>query len=564
MVKRRMTTVLVIHPFIVSQGNYKVTEETVYECGEALGLAKSLGWRRLPGPFVNYQLKGEAAELGEAPRAEERDPEEPGDAEGPEPMLPEEDGATSAEPWRSMEENSHIVRIRRAHPSSIFNRETLQNLRAYLRSNRTQLVYVNTFLSASQARSIKRGLNPGEVPAAEGIVVIDRLGMILEIFNRRARSEITKVQVALAYLRYAKAQLVREDSNAFLSVRDIFTFDITKPEEVFADISEGRSRFSGGEGESELDIQRRLAKNLENVIKARLEKSLERQRVMAAEARPETPVVALVGYTNSGKSALMNAFVGKNVVESKDLLFQTLYTVKRKVKLRGRFEVQLVDTVGFISKLPKELEPAFVSTLEVVKNSDFVVHVRDASHPQSEAQKLAVEEVLRGMGIDHASKGRLIEVRNKIDLVVGKERGAEALRGGGVGAAKDPSDGSAERNGGDRYDHLRAEPSDSEGLSISATKGWGVPALRSLLERKVFEFYGCYIKRFRFDWQRGQEAMEWFRESAEIKEVDDVEFLENGDVSFSVVVNDKVMKAFEKRFEPQKFERERKLRKRFK
>lgn len=504
-VRRSFSSVLVIHPFIPSKQTPLINEDVVYEANEALGLAKSLGWEKIPGPFHKYKFCPEpvkATKITITEKTKKEDLTVGGKVSllgydllyaGNDyfEILPSDDEEfvdSGNEHWRTLEGNEHIVKLRRPQPYSLLTRQMLKELGDHMRKSDVQLLYLNTFLTPTQTKNIKRILNGDETDKHKLIIVIDRLGIILEIFNRRARSEITKMQVALVYLKYAKTQLIRDDSSTFISVRDVLNFDITKPEEVSMEIASakqtGRTQSVGGEGESELEIQRRLAKNIESSIKARLEKSKETQRLQIADKPQDTPIVALVGYTNAGKSALMNCFAGKNVVESKNQLFQTLYTIKRKVKLRGKFEIQLIDTIGFINNLPQELIPAFFSTLESVRQADIVLHVRDVSHPQTEKQKQTVLSVLDNLGLSHLHQSdKLIEIRNKTDLLIARDSRLT-------------------------WDSFTNQ---SDLVHISATKNLGITKLREVVETKIFALYGCYLKSFRYDVEKAQRAIDWFR-----------------------------------------------------
>ena len=232
--------------------------------------------------------------------------------------------------------------------------------------------------------------------------VIDRTGIILEIFGARARTREGQLQVELAALTYQRSRLVRSWTHL--------------------ERQRGGFGFMGGPGESQLEIDRRLILDRIVKIKAELE-NVRRTRALHRRARERVPypVIALVGYTNAGKSTLFNRLAGAEVF-AKDLLFATLDPTMRAVVLPSGRKVILSDTVGFISDLPTHLVAAFRATLEEVQAADLIVHVRDVSHVDTEAQKADVEAVLRDLDIDPAEDIRVIEALNKIDLLDGDAR----------------------------------------------------------------------------------------------------------------------------------------------
>jgi len=226
--------------------------------------------------------------------------------------------------------------------------------------------------------------------------VIDRTGLILEIFGARARTKEGQLQVELAALNYQKSRLVKSWTHL--------------------ERQRGGFGFLGGPGESQLEIDRRLITHRITKIKAELAQ-VQRTRGLQREARQkaEHPTVALVGYTNAGKSTLFNHLSGANVL-AKDMLFATLDPSMRGLKLPSGRQVILSDTVGFISDLPTHLVDAFRATLEEVQLADVILHVRDITHPETRVQKESVEAILADLGIE-ADDARLLEVMNKADLL---------------------------------------------------------------------------------------------------------------------------------------------------
>jgi GTPase len=240
--------------------------------------------------------------------------------------------------------------------------------------------------------------------------VIDRTGLILEIFGERARTHEGRLQVELAALTYQRSRLVRSWTHL--------------------ERQRGGFGFLGGPGESQLEIDRRLIGERIARLKRELD-GIKRTRALHREARRRVPypVVALVGYTNAGKSTLFNRLTRASVTAD-DMLFATLDPTMRRLELPSGRSVILSDTVGFISELPTHLVAAFRATLEEVTEADLLLHVRDAHHPDNVAQRGDVLGVLAELGRDDVVAGGLIEVMNKIDLVDSEPRAALAAQAG--------------------------------------------------------------------------------------------------------------------------------------
>jgi GTPase len=283
---------------------------------------------------------------------------------------------------------TEIARITRPHPSSLIGSGTLDSLGTLISENDIGLVIIDAALSPVQQRNLERRWQAK---------VIDRTGLILEIFGARARTHEGRLQVELAALSYQRSRLVRSWTHL--------------------ERQRGGFGFLGGPGESQLEIDRRLIGERIARLKRELD-ATKRTRALHREARRRVPypVVALVGYTNAGKSTLFNRLTRSSVTAG-DMLFATLDPTMRRLELPSGRQAILSDTVGFISDLPTHLVAAFRATLEEVTEADIVVHVRDAHHPDSEAQRGDVLKVLTELGFDEPVGDGLIEAMNKADLL---------------------------------------------------------------------------------------------------------------------------------------------------
>lgn len=286
--------------------------------------------------------------------------------------------------------DAFILPIRAVRPSTLFGEGQVERIKVAINQSDADLVVVDGSLSAIQQRNLEENLERK---------VIDRTGLILEIFGERAATAEGRLQVELAHLDYQAGRLVRSWTHL--------------------ERQRGGFGFLGGPGETQIEADRRLIRNRMGRIRRELEQ-VRRTRGLHRERRQRAPwpVVALVGYTNAGKSTLFNRLTGAEVM-AEDLLFATLDPTMRAVRLPGVDKVILSDTVGFISDLPTQLVAAFRATLEEVTAADVIVHVRDISNPASAAQKREVEEILADLGVIGAegSTVPIIEAWNKWDLL---------------------------------------------------------------------------------------------------------------------------------------------------
>jgi GTP-binding protein HflX len=283
---------------------------------------------------------------------------------------------------------SHIVMLARPTPATLIGSGKVEEIAAEARALEPEVVIVNAQLSPVQQRNLER---------AWKVKVLDRTALILEIFGERAKTREGRLQVELAHLTYQRSRLVRSWTHL--------------------ERQRGGFGFLGGPGETQIETDRRLIGERLAKIRRELDE-VKRTRGLHRQARKRVPypVVALVGYTNAGKSTLFNKLTAADVM-AENLLFATLDPTMRALKLPDRRQIILSDTVGFISDLPHELVAAFQATLEEVLEADVIVHVRDAAHPESEAQKADVLAVLSELGIDPEGERPMVEVLNKIDLL---------------------------------------------------------------------------------------------------------------------------------------------------
>ncbi len=292
---------------------------------------------------------------------------------------------------------STIVPLPKPNPGHLFGKGKLEELKQLFHDQEIELVIIDGLVSPVQQRNLEKLWK---------VKLLDRTSLILEIFSDRAATREGVLQVEMAALSYQRTRLVRAWTHL--------------------ERQRGGLGFVGGPGETQIEADRRaidqqlvrLRRQLSKVVKTR---SLHR----AARAKVPFPVVALVGYTNAGKSTLFNRLTGAGVM-AKDMLFATLDPTMRSVKLGPGFEVIFSDTVGFISDLPTELVAAFRATLEEVLTADIILHVRDISHAASEDQANDVDQIIANLGVSDATP--ILQLWNKIDLLPEEDVAATEAR----------------------------------------------------------------------------------------------------------------------------------------
>jgi GTP-binding protein HflX len=326
--------------------------------------------------------------------------------------------------------HAEVIKLNQPRPATLIGKGVVEKLAELIEELEIGVVIVDAAVSPVQQRNLEQ---------AWQCKVIDRTGLILEIFGARARTHEGRLQVELAALTYQRSRLVRSWTHL--------------------ERQRGGFGFLGGPGESQLELDRRLIGDRIIKLKRELEE-VKRTRTLhrLARRRVPYPIVALVGYTNAGKSTLFNRLT-KAEVFAKDLLFATLDPTLRTLVLPSGRKAILSDTVGFISELPTHLVAAFRATLEEVQEADVVVHVRDVAHPDTAAQREDVHTVLKDLGLGEAVEHGLVEALNKIDLL--DEDGRSAV--------------------------INQASRDHETVPISAVTGEGCEALLRLLDERLID-----------------------------------------------------------------------------
>ena len=324
--------------------------------------------------------------------------------------------------------HSEIVTVNDPRPATLLGTGKIEEFAEMVEERTAELVFVDHPLTPVQQRNLEKAFNAK---------VLDRTGIILEIFGRRARTREGTLQVDLAHLEYQRGRLVRSWTHL--------------------ERQRGGAGFLGGPGETQIEADRRLLQEKIVRLKRELE-TVRRTRDLHRAKRRKVPypVVAIVGYTNAGKSTLFNRLTGAGVL-AEDMLFATLDPTLRRLRLPHGTVIILSDTVGFISDLPTHLVAAFRATLEEVVEADLIIHLRDISDPDTAAQADDVARILRDLGVDAHDEKRVLEVWNKVDLIGEAERAR--LMDAPVGTARP--------------------------VAISAISGEGLDRLAALIEERI-------------------------------------------------------------------------------
>lgn len=353
--------------------------------------------------------------------------------------------------------------VRRIEPSAYFGSGKVKQLAAEFAESGVNVLVVDTALTPVQQRNLEKALN---------VKVIDRTGLILEIFGRRAQTREGRLQVELARLTYERSRLVRTWTHL--------------------ERQRGGQGFMGGPGETQIETDRRIIADKMARLRAELD-SVRRTRRLHRSRRKSAPwpTVALVGYTNAGKSSLFNALSQAKVL-AKDMPFATLDPTTRAVRTPGGRRILLSDTVGFITDLPTELIAAFRATLEEVVEADILIHVRDMADPDHEGRKADVEAVLEALGAGEEAGQTLIEAWNKVDALDEESREDLIWRS-----------------------RLQRRPQEPHVVPTSALTGYGLEDLMALIDHALAK--GDERLHVRFGPQDG-DARAWVHEHGGIIE----------------------------------------------
>jgi GTP-binding protein HflX len=386
-------------------------------------------------------------------------------------------------------EEATTVRLTRPNPAGFLGKGKIQEIGELIHERGLSLAILDCALSPVQQRNLERAWN---------VKVIDRTGLILEIFGRRAKTKEGRLQVQLAHLVYQRSRLVRSWTHL------------------------GRQRggfgFIGGPGETQIESDRRHIRERIARLQAEIDHVQSTRRMhRARRKRNDYRSVALVGYTNAGKSTLFNRLVEAGVEES-SMLFATLDPTLRHLSLPHGTKAILSDTVGFISDLPTTLVAAFRATLEEVTEADLILHVRDIESPETDSQRSDVRSVIQQLGLDPDDNDRFIEVWNKVDLLDTERRSA-------------------------LYNQAGRDPNGLQAFPVSAKTGAGLDELRRGIEQLLVK--ARRTVRLAVESSR-PDAMAWLYENAEVLG----SRLDHDTNVVTVRIDEPHLQSFERRFSP--------------
>ncbi|TNV74652.1 hypothetical protein FGO68_gene7971 [Halteria grandinella] len=477
-----------------------------------------------------------------------------------------------------------LIRVRKVHSSTYFTKGKLNELGYFLKENdKINVVFVNATLTAMQQKKLekrwndiilsreeklrryylksaqKEKFNPTDVESESSqmseletqhqqsggtnprkIRVVDRFGIILQIFAARAKTRAAQLQLELAWLKYARTMLVRGGAPTFGQLGSIFQGNMMRAEMVEVGIKSAKGRKSGsggtigGEGETQLEMERRKLTDRESKITEELSNLLVRKAHESKkrdQAHQTLPLIALIGYTNAGKTALINLTTGSHL-ESKDLLFQTLNTTHKRFRLPNGQMALMLDTVGFITSLPHGLVESFKTTLDEIHNAELLVHVRDISHPQTNYQRDTVIKVLKEIGVpDEVFENKYLEVWNKIDLL---EDSGELLQ-------------SVKQD-------MEATQQSYPVIMMSCKNGTNKEQFLGQIQNLTAELMGKETVELEYEYHMHSKVTKWLNEHANLTSMEDFQYTDDGKIILKVPIDEVTHQKYLKHFEEKKFQ----------
>ncbi|XP_033821509.1 putative GTP-binding protein 6 [Periophthalmus magnuspinnatus] len=396
-------------------------------------------------------------------------------------MVAEAEGLVSTlENWRTVDKI--ILSTKTPEKKRIFGKGNFQVVTEKIRQTPgITAVFVNVErLSPVSERDLEE---------AWGVKVFDRYSIVLHIFRCNAKTKEAKLQISLAEIPLLRSRLKNEIANL--------------------DQQGGGSRYIGGSGETLYEVQHRLLKERELKIRLALDKLRRKRHLLRSQRKhKEFPVVSVLGYTNCGKTTLIKALTGDTGLQPRNQLFATLDVTVHAGQLPSRVTVLYVDTIGFLSQLPHQLIDSFSATLEDIKHSDLLIHVRDISHPETVNQKANVLSVLKNLQIPHTLMNSMVEVHNKIDLI-------------------------------ENY-----EATEPKVLAVSALKEQGLTQLKKVVEEEILNTTGKHILSLKVDLSTPQ--LSWLYKEATVQDVEVI--ADEGSAVVKVIISNAAYGRYKKLF----------------